>query len=136
MHRLLAYRLLPTYHVMDTVPKLPPCSEAVDRRLLCDLPSGVIGAAKGHDQPVCHRAMFPAVQSDVPIQIIPEVLQPAVRLDVQLVHNALKDRGQQVFPTEREGRGDGAEVSFFDDGERLLNKTAGAFGNFGRFEGE
>jgi hypothetical protein len=79
--------------------------------------------------------MLLPVQADVPLQVILEVLQPAARCHVQLVHDALKNGGQQVFPTERERRGDGTEVAAVDDVEGLPDETADAFGCADRFEG-
>src|SRR5262249_38227940 len=116
---------------VDSVPQSPPSFQAANRRLLCYLPARLVGITEGSKEPMRHRAMLFPVQSNVPLQIILEVFQTTTRFHVQLVHDALKDGGQQVFSTESERRSDGTKISTFDEIKGLPNETANTFRQFG-----
>ncbi len=75
--------------------------------------------------------MFIAIQPDVPLQIILEVLQSPTSLRIQFVHDSLKNIGQQIFPPKRKSRSHCTEVAGLDDFECLLNKTTSRFGHCG-----
>src|ERR1017187_423328 len=127
--------LFPPHCIANSIPQRPPSYEAVHRRLFCEMPARLVGVTEGLEEPVGHRTMLFSVQPDVPVEVILEIFQSAARFHVQLIHDALKDRRQKVFPTKRERRGDGTEVSAFDDVERPAHKLLGAFGNSRRSKG-
>lgn len=108
------------------VPQVPACLQGRHRRLFCFLPAGLVVATHGHDEPDRHRPMLPAVQADVSPQVVAKVLQPAACLHVQLVHDPLEQGRQEVFPAERERRGQGPEAPSLNQVERLPHEALDA----------
>ena len=106
----------------------------MDGRPLGDLPLAFVRAAQRAHQLAGHRPVLVPVESDVSVQVILELVETSAGFHVELVDDPLKECRQQVLSAEREGRRDGAQVTFLDERERLTDERADAGGDSPRFE--
>ena len=98
------------HRCVNPVPERVPRLQRLGRRLFSNRPEGFVAAAERLHEPAGHRAVFVAVETDVPVEVVAEQFEAAAGFEIQLVDDALKERREQILAAEREGRGDGAEV--------------------------